>query len=305
MKKIYTSVFFLMCAVALEAQQLPHFSQYFMNEYVVNPAIAGKNDHFDIRTSQRHQWVGIDDAPRTYTVSLHGPMFKETMGMGVYAFTDITGPTRRTGFQASYAYHLKFSETTRLALSASLGLLHYAMDGSKIELRDENDPSLGNTYRAELMPDAKFAAYFYTSRFYAGITVPNLIQNRLSFYERNSIENRLVPHFMLLTGYKFQLNDDWIIEPSAFVKFVNPAPLNFDLTLRVHYKTMLWAGVNYRSRESFTPVFGYTHKDFLFFGYGYDILTNNLQNYSAGSHEFMVGIRLNRDTRRPEADEIE
>lgn len=304
MKKLLYIAFFVLLAQGVLGQQLPHFSQYFMNEYVVNPAIAGRDNVFDVRTSQRHQWVGITDAPRTYTLSVNGPLVKEKMGIGGYAYTDIVGPTRRTGVQASYAYHLRLSDDIRLSLSASLGILHYALDGSKLDLQDENDASLANAYQAEILPDAKFAAYFYTPKFYAGFTMPNLMQNRLRLYDENTIENRLVPHFMLLAGYKWAVSESITIEPSALLKFVNPAPLNLDVTLRVHYKNILWAGLNYRTSDSFTPVIGYTHKDFLFFGYGYDILTNNLRNYSSGSHEFMVGIKINRDVRpepNPEA----
>ncbi len=302
MKNILIPFFFLLCATLVKAQQLPQLSQYYMNEYVINPAVAGRDNVFDVRTSQRHQWVGINDAPRTYTISVHGPLFKETMGIGVYAFTDIVGPTRRTGFQASYAYHLKLTETARLSFSASLGLLHYALDGSKLDLRDEGDPSLMNIYQSELLPDAKFAVYFYTPKFYAGLTVPNLIQNRLNLYENNSIENRLVPHFLLMAGYRFEISDDWMIEPSVLFKYVNPAPLKYDLTLRVHFRKMIWLGVNYRSNESMAPSIGYTHKDYIFFGYSYDILTNNLKNYSTGSHEIMIGLKLNRKVKRPEPD---
>ncbi len=302
MKKLYPIVLLVLTTAVATAQQLPHFSQYFMNEYIVNPAVAGRDNHFDVRTSQRHQWVGINDAPRTYTIAVNGPLIHEKMGIGAYAYADVVGPTRRSGFQASYAYHIRIGEESRLSMAASLGILHYALDGDKLDLQDTNDPSLMNMYQSEVLPDAKFALYYYTPKFYAGVTMPNLLQNRLQLYEQHTIENRLVPHFMMLAGYRIEISEDFMLEPSVLFKFVNPAPLNFDLTLRAHYKNMLWVGVNYRSSDSFTPVFGYTHKDFLFFGYGYDILTNNLQNYSSGSHEFMVGIRLNRHVKRPPTD---
>lgn len=305
MKKLLIPIVLLLGAFSAAGQQLPQLSQYYMNEYVINPAVAGRDNVFDIRTSQRHQWVGITDAPRTYAISLHGPMFKETMGLGMYAFTDIVGPTRRTGFQASYAYHLAFSEKARLSLAGSLGLLHYALDGSKLDLRDEGDPSLANTFQSDLLPDAKFAAYFYTDKLYLGLTIPNLIQNRLDLYERNSIENRLVPHIMVMGGYRFDLSDDWMLEPSVLFKYVNPAPLKYDVTLRVHYKQMLWAGVNYRSNESVSPSIGYTHKGYLMFGYSYDVLTNNLRNYSSGTHEIMIGVRLHKRVEQPEPEGAE
>jgi len=283
-----------MCATGVKAQQLPQYSQYFLNEYVVNPAVAGKDNFFEARTSQRHQWIGINDAPRTYTLSVYGPLARQTMGDGAYVFTDITGPTRRTGFQASYAYHLKFSEEVRLSLGASLGLLHYALDGSKIDLREASDPSIGNSYQSNLLPDAKFAMYLYTKKLYVGLTLPQLIQNRLELYDQNSIENRLVPHIMALVGYKIKISDDFTLEPSALIKYVNPAPLKFDVTLRGYYREKVWLGINYRSNESFTPVIGYTHKNFITFAYAYDVLTNNLKNYASGSHELMLGIRFSR-----------
>jgi type IX secretion system PorP/SprF family membrane protein len=298
MKKFILPLLFLMCANVALAQQLPQYSQYFLNEYAINPAVAGKDNFFEARTSQRHQWIGITDAPRTYTLSVYGPLARQTMGVGAYVFTDIVGPTRRTGFQASYAYHLKFTDDIRLSLSASLGILNYAMDGSKIDLREDNDPSLGNSYQNNTLPDAKFAMYLYTKKLYVGLTVPQLILNQLDLYQENSIENRLVPHIMGLVGYKIQISDDLMLEPSVLVKYVNPAPLKMDITLRAYYQEKVWIGLNYRTNESFTPVFGYTYKDFITFAYGYDVLTNNLKNYASGSHEIMLGIRFSRGSKQ-------
>lgn len=292
MKKLFIPLVILICSNVVDAQQLPQFSQYFLNEYIVNPAVAGRDDFFEARTSQRHQWVGINDAPRTYTLSVYGPIARQTMGVGAYVYTDIVGPTRRTGFQASYAYHLKFSDQVKLSLAASLGLIHYALDGSKIDLREASDPSIGNSYQSNTLPDAKFAMYLYTKKLYVGLTIPQLIQNRLELYDQSSIENRLVPHIMGMVGYKIKISDDFMIEPSALIRYVNPAPLKFDVTLRGYYREKVWLGINYRSNESFTPVIGYTHKNFLTFAYAYDVLTNNLKNYSSGSHELMLGIRF-------------
>src|SRR5665811_2127063 len=89
------------------AQQLPLFSQYMINDYFQNPAIAGSRPYFDAVSANRLQWVGITDAPRTYALSMNGPLKGTNMGVGGYVFTDVAGPTRRIGASGSYAYHIK------------------------------------------------------------------------------------------------------------------------------------------------------------------------------------------------------
>ena len=97
----------LMAVGVALAQQLPHFSQYYLNDYLINPAVGGSRPYFEGKSAHRYQWEGITDAPRTYTLSVNGPTKNQKMGFGGYIFTDNVGPTRRTGFNASYAYHIK------------------------------------------------------------------------------------------------------------------------------------------------------------------------------------------------------
>ena len=69
------------------AQQLPQLSQYQFNDYIINPAVAGSRPFFELRSGHRTQWVGIQDAPRTFTLSGATPV-GEKMGIGGYIFTD-------------------------------------------------------------------------------------------------------------------------------------------------------------------------------------------------------------------------
>jgi type IX secretion system PorP/SprF family membrane protein len=158
----------LSCLVVLvmnaKGQQLPQLTQYQFNDYIFNPAIAGSRPFFELRSGHRYQWVGIQDAPRTFTFSGTTPV-GEKMGVGGYLFTDIVGPTRRTGFQLSYAYHLRLTQDVKLSLSVSAGLLQFLIDGSKIQFHDPGDPVLDDQLRGDLLPDAKFGFYLYGDRF--------------------------------------------------------------------------------------------------------------------------------------------
>src|ERR1700739_5094595 len=100
MKKYIHNILFLLCFLSfasLFSQQLPQYTQYMFNDFVLNPAIAGRNDYWEAKSNNRYQWVGIPDAPRTYMLSMQGPFKSLKMGIGGTIYTDIVGPTRRTG----------------------------------------------------------------------------------------------------------------------------------------------------------------------------------------------------------------
>src|SRR3954467_14060469 len=100
-RRVYLTVFLITAAFGF-AQQLPQYSQYMLNEMAINPAVAGRDDFAEVRSNNRQQWLGITDAPRTYMLTLQGPIKDKNMGLGMNIYTDIVGPTRRTGISFSY-----------------------------------------------------------------------------------------------------------------------------------------------------------------------------------------------------------
>lgn len=276
-------------------QQLPQLTQYQFNDYVFNPAVAGSRPFFELRSGHRYQWVGIQDAPRTFTFSGTTPI-GEKMGVGGYLFTDIVGPTRRTGFQLSYAYHLHLTEDVKLSLSVSAGLLQFLIDGSKIQFHDPNDPVMDDQLRGDLLPDAKFGFYLYGERFWFGATAPQLLQNKVYFLdETKETLSRMEDHYFAMGGYRFPVGEDWRIEPSVLVKYTSPVPAKIDLNAIVRYKNTFWLGAGYRTNDAYTAMVGYWLKKTFQFGYSYDIITSNLRNYSTGTHEVMLAITLGKE----------
>lgn len=276
------------------AQQLPQLSQYQFNDYVINPAVAGSRPFFELRSGHRNQWVGIQDAPRTFTLSGATPVGPK-MGIGGYIFTDNVGPTRRTGVQFSYAYHLKITDELKLSLALSAGMLQFLIDGSKIDFHDPNDPVLDDQLRGELKPDAKFGFYLYHRKFWFGATAPQILGNKVSFLDNGTgTLSRLQEHYYISGGYRFFLGEDWRIEPSFLVKYVDPVPVKVDVTATIKYKNAVWLGASYRTNDAYSAMLGYWHKETFQFGYSYDIITSNLRNYSTGSHEIMLAITIGK-----------
>lgn len=293
-KKCYIFLFSLI-AVCGFSQQLPQYTQYMLNEMAINPAVAGKDDFADVRSNNRYQWIGITDAPRTYMLTLHGPIKAKNMGIGMNLYTDIVGPTRRTGLNFSYAYHLKLKEDMFLSMGLSAGVLQWGIDGSKLVLRDSGDENLLSTYQTTYVPDFGAGIYFHKKdRFYVGLSLPQLYQAPIKLYDGAGKNSRIINHFNLNAAYKFDLGDDFKIEPSFLVKYAIPAPPKMDIGARVIYQEQIWLGGAYRHNDAFTALVGYFYKNYLMIGYSYDFTTTNIKKYSTGTHEIMLGIRFSK-----------
>lgn len=293
MKKIFIVLVLLSCGYWVNAQQLPQYSQYMINDYILNPAITGTRDYYEVKANNRYQWIGIDDAPRTYILSVHGPHKKKSMGLGGAIFSDVTGPTSRVGAYLSYAYHLKLTEKMKLSMGLSAGVLQFKIDGTKITLREDGDPALTESVQSVVTPDATFGLHLYGERGYFGISAPQLIGQKLKFFEaQDPLLSTLARHYMAMGGYTFNLGDDFSIQPSFLLKYVAPAPLQIDLGAKISYRDQVWLGGAYRYNDAFSALIGFTLNKYLSFGYSYDMSTSNIKNYSSGTHEVMIAARF-------------
>lgn len=287
-------VWLLLAVNVCFAQQLPQYSQYMLNEMAINPAVAGKDEFAEVRSNIRQQWVGITDAPRTYMLTLQGPIQAENMGLGMNLYTDIVGPTRRTGISFTYAYHLRLNkDDMRLSFGLSAGLLQWGIDGNKITLHDEGDNQLLNTYQTTMVPDFGAGVYFHKrNKYYFGLAIPQLYTAPIALYESAITNSKLASQINLNGAYKFDINNDFKIEPSFLMKYESPAPVKLDVGVRAIYKEQVWLGATFRTADSFSALIGYMYQNYLIVGYSYDFSTTAIKKYSSGTHEIMLGIRF-------------
>lgn len=294
-KKIIYCFLLVFAASVVNGQQIQHYSQYYLNEYAMNTAVAGLDPYYQARVNNRYQWTGIIDAPKTFVLSLYGPDRKRDLGYGGYVFSDVTGPTSRTGLYGSYSYIMTIKGTKKLSMSLSAGLLQYKIDGSKITLHDEGDPSLGDGVYSTYLPDANFSAYFKDINYFAGLSAYQLMNNKFKFSRLEQLGiNRVRTHFFLFGGYNFEINSDFDIEPSAILKFMWPSPIQADISVRGFYKKMVWLGASFRTMDAVAFMIGYEHDKQLVFGYSYDLSVSNIRSYNSGTHELMLGYKFSK-----------
>jgi len=305
MKNILYITFIVLLVNNLQAQQLPQYTQYMLNDLAINPAVAGKDNYADVRSNNRYQWVGLTDAPRTYMLTLHSPLKNRHMGLGTHIYTDIVGPTRRVGISLAYAYHIKIAQKTKLSLGLNAGIQQWGIDGHKLHLHDAGDDNLLTQYQTRIVPDFGAGIYVHNEKWYLGFSAPQLYQAPIKLYKDGDDKGTLVTHFILNGAYKFDINDDFKVEPSFLVKYANPTPVEIDLGARVIYQEQVWLGVGYRHHDAITGLVGFMYKNYLMIGYSYDFTTTNLKKYSSGTHELMLGLRFSKQQTKHWPDDTE
>ena len=152
----------LFVASGLEGQQLPIYSQYVYNKYLINPAVAGSDGYTSLNLTTRQQWTGYQGAPQTYSLSLNGRLLKQKyiirenifdkkifkphtegrVGVGATVYSDINGLVRRTGFSTSYAYHIWMQGATQLSFGLAFTGYHYKIDQRQIQFEDPDRKSV-------------------------------------------------------------------------------------------------------------------------------------------------------------------
>ena len=289
MKKIYVSALLVLLGLTeAQAQQDPHYTQYMYNQSVINPAYAGSKETLSLGVLHREQWSGLDGAPSTTTFFGHGRVGKK-VGLGLSVISDKIGPVQENNIYADFSYTLNLGSGQRLALGIKGGLTMQQSDlFSEVSgyVPDANDPAFAEN-TSESFFNVGAGAFYYTDKYYVGLSVPNFLQN--TYVEKNNRKfGSDVMHMFLTGGYVFDLNEDWKLKPSTMLKMAVDAPLSVDGSLNVLYKKKLEFGATYRLDDSFGAMINYAVLPNLRIGYAYDHVTSELKAAAPASHEAIL-----------------
>lgn len=282
----------LFASTATFAQQDALFNQYMFNKLVINPAYAGSRKVMTFDLLDRYQWVGIDGAPRTITLSGHTPLRNPHVGLGFYIYSDIYGPTSNQGFMGTYAYRIRL-ENGSLAFGLQLGFSYISIDWDKF-IVENPDIKLQGQKKNKISPDGSFGIFYSTNRFYGGLSSTQLLQKEYGMTIKNGLSSysKLMRHFYAMAGYAFPLSDNVVFRPSTLIKYVNFAPLQIDLDASFLFNNVFWIGAGYRSKETVILLTEFNIGQSLRIGYSYDIWLNDFMRINKGSHEIHIGYDI-------------
>ncbi len=287
MKRITLFCLALLLAGGVMGQQLPLNSQYILNQYEINPAVAGSDDGLPLGFTFRKLWMGMEGSPSIQTLSAHMEV-AEHMGVGLKVFNVSSGPLRRTGGEVTYAYHIPLSGGKQNLSFGLSGLFYqYNLDLSGLEVRDPDDPVLMNSEESMIVPDVSFGTYFYGENYYVGLAVPQLLSRKVDLKSDVELEQQQVRHYFLHGGYIFDINEQFSLEPSVLMKLIEAGIFQADINVRMTYNKMVSFGLSYRTGDALVVQLGYQSQNFLI-GYAYDITLSDVRTASSGSHEIMM-----------------
>jgi type IX secretion system PorP/SprF family membrane protein len=288
MKKLIVIIAVVLFTVSAKAQQDPQYTQYMYNMNIINPAYAGSNDAMSINFLGRSQWVGIDGAPRTLTMGINSPVGKN-VGLGLSVIVDAIGPVEEQNVYGDFSYTLKVGESANLALGLKAGVTFFNVCLPCLNTVSENDQAFINQNANKALPNFGVGAFYYTDKFYAGASIPNLLQT-FHFEKKGGQVTRASErkHFFFTSGYVFNVSKDVKLKPSTMIKAAEGAPLSIDFSANVLLYDELEFGLSYRLDESVAALINVRASRSLRIGYAYDYTLTNLGNFNSGSHEVFV-----------------
>ena len=322
---IVLNIFFCLYA---SGQAKPSYTQYVLNNYILNPAVTGIENYVDVKFSSRNQWTGIDGAPVTNYFSIHGPLGKSDLrtsatsfqvpgenprgkqyweeytapnphhGVGLVVQNDKAGYLNRWALYGSYAYHKPLTVKTTLSAGFNAGVSSVNLDRSKINFGDldPNDPAIGYSSGelTKLKPELGAGLWLYSAKYFAGLAVLNIVPDKNRFVKNNQYGAAYTPNFFVTLGYRANINDDVNLLPSVMVQYWQPQLLGVHANAKLQYQDKVWLGASYRYGNlisGYSALAGLNVANSFNVSYAYEVATTNrLRTYTGNTHEILIGF---------------
>lgn len=302
----------------LHAQQLPIYSQYILNGFTINPAMAGHDGYTSFNTTARQQWLGFKEAPQTYSASwqtrmlqrsykiINNPVRKKNLllpstkgrvGLGAYVINDVNAQVARTGISFTYAYHI-IMNNQQLSFGLAAKAFQYRIYKESLTFGEDGDPVLNSDFNTvAYSPDADFGVFFRGFDYFVGFSVSNLLQTSVLIGANELPDFKTFRHYWIMGGYRFKLTDEFDLEPSTLLKTTENWNPQGDFTMKLYYSDLYWGGLSYRTNNSVIAMVG-VRVDGLYFGYSFDWALSEIGHFNYGSHEITLSVKLGSSARR-------
>jgi type IX secretion system PorP/SprF family membrane protein len=318
MSRKFAKYVFLVVAVLsgyqVKSQQLPLYSQYDMNGFLLNPAKAGSDGFTTYAISSRDHMLGFDNSPKTYAFSFQTRLMRKSsqikkntlfskkvskrsgrVGLGGYIFNDKNGYVNRVGAQFSYAYHV-YLQNTQVSFGLAASTFQFQLYTSDLNFRDPEVIYNQDFSNKILVPDVSTGTYVLSENYFLGLSIANLFQTRVNI-GGTPLDYRMYRHYFLMGCWRFNGEAVYSFEPSFLLKGTEKMGFQADLQIRVYYNKGFYGGVTYRTGSAVGCMVG-GKVDRFYFSYAFDYSLRSIQNYSYGSHELNVAVKLGDNARR-------
>jgi type IX secretion system PorP/SprF family membrane protein len=264
---------------------------YNMN--VINPAYAGSKENLSFGLLYRKQWVDIEDAPSTFTLSGSSPVGKN-VGIGLSVISDKIGPVEENNVYGDFSYTLNLGGEHRLALGLKAGATFHKVglyDQVYSNVPDADDPAFAENTNNTFL-NIGTGLFYYTNKYYVAFSVPNMLKSTHLDYNGKKFGTESL-HYFLTGGYVFDLNPNLKFKPFTMIKSAFDAPVSVDVSTNFLFYEKFEIGATYRLEDSFGAMVNYAITPNLRIGYAYDHIVSDLNVTTPSSHEVILLFDLN------------
>ncbi len=291
---IYITVCLLVLRISLPAQNQFNMSQYMLHQAFINPAAIGAYQQLNGAVYNRSQWVGFDGAPVSQGFNLNLPFKSAKHTIGLSYLHDKIGANNNNEISLGYSFRARLTSKTSLLLGLMGTANILKTNYTSLALNDAVDPTFSNNTTA-VLPNFKFGLYLQNAKYYIGLAIPNLMENKISRGAGQVGFNANNLHFYLQGGYLFNLGGKSELGVSTLIKQVSGSPLQADLNVQYIYARKLGIGASYRTSNDLVGLINFQITPMLKLGYSYDYALSALRKYNSGSHEIMLIFNLVND----------
>lgn len=283
-------LFCLLTVGNLFSQHNNQYSQYMFNGLVVNPAYAGSNKALNVTLLHRNQWVGLEGAPQTTSLSIHTPLPNKKLNIGLNFISDKFGLTKKNTINGIFAYRISF-EKSSLSFGVQGGIDMINNNWDQATTTTSGDAVFEGQQTKTISPNAGCGVYFLAKNYFVGLSSPSLMQF-------GSNTKNVYKPALLYGGFIYKQSENLVFKPSVLVKYISNSPVEFDLNLNAYYKNV-GLGVSYRTNDAVVALLNYSINEQFNIGYAYDLTISKLRTFNNGSHEIMLKYQFGYKVNAP------
>jgi type IX secretion system PorP/SprF family membrane protein len=274
----------------VRAQQDPLYTQYMNNLMSFNPAYTAVRGVASFSGLFRDQWINLDGSPKSTSLSFSMPLDSLNMGLGVDFHYDITANHVQTSeLYFNYSYRIKVGGKSTLSFGLKAGVNFIDSRLTPLYRHDYDDEYiLKYGDYTKWMFNTGVGIFWYNEKFYAGISVPRLIEN---YYHKDvtSVQalSREKQHYFLHGAYMIDLSDKVAFKPGLTTIMTAGAPITADFDFSFMFYQKVWFGLIYRISDAVGAYTQFQYKN-MKIGLSYDYTYTRLREFENGTFEIML-----------------
>lgn len=289
LKPFLCSLLFSVLANTSMAQQDAIASQYHLNPAMINPAYSGLYNSFMINANSRLQWMGLEGNPFSNFLTVTTSLVEKKVGGGILISQDNIGITASTEMAVMGAYRIEMNNAT-FSFGLQGGFVNVKQKFNDLTLRYQDDPDFPQTTQNSMKPNFGAGVAMMAERLFIGLSVPRLLD--VKFEDGLSNSTLYKRHYYASGAFIRDLTPMMKLKPVALLRYVQGAPLSYDLGANVLWNHKFWFGAYTRNFTTQGALFQLLVNQTIRLGYAIEVPTAKSIETRFITHEIVVGFDL-------------